>query len=93
MLYTSSVMTTETNNKKDATMQASQEIKGTKRVTLMSLTTGEPFGTYLVYWMTTALGWRVVGVDNQVVTIVYPTDVRGLVTANNIAAAAADAAE
>lgn len=71
-------------------MLASQAIRGTKRVTLRSYVSGQPVGKYLVHWWPAALGWLVTGVDNSTRTIVYPTDVRGLVTANNIAAAAAE---
>lgn len=70
-------------------MSASKRIRGTKRVTLRSYVTGEPVGRFLVHWWPIALGYRVVGLDNQVNTIVYPSDVRGLLTANNIAASAA----
>ena len=70
-------------------MKASQAIRGTKQVTLRSYVSGDAVGRYSVYWHRVALGWRVVGLDNKTNTIVYPTDVRGLVTANNIAVAAA----
>ncbi len=59
------------------------------RVTLRSYVNGDALGKYKVFWWPAALGYRVVGLDNSVDTIVYPSDVRGLLTANNIAAKAA----
>ncbi len=59
-------------------------------VTLQNYATGRDDGKYSVSWWPAAKAYRVIGLDNTVNTIVNITDVRGLLTANNIAAAAAE---
>jgi hypothetical protein len=47
---------------------------------------------FKVFWWPAARGYRVVGLDNHVDTIVYPSDVPGVLTANNIAVVAMEQA-
>lgn len=65
--------------------------RGEKRVTLREYTSGKSW-RFKVFWWPAARGYRVVGLDNRVDKIVYPSDVPGVLTANNIAVAATEQA-
>ena len=57
------------------------------RVVLTEYTTCKTWA-FKVFWWPAARGYRVVGIDNSAGGIVYPSDVPGVLTANNIAVAA-----